>query len=183
MQKPLQPSHRDDVTARADAALSVMGSEIRKTREGHFKWSVKDFAERLSVTPSTVRRIESGDRGVSLPLLAEACWLLDCLPQLKDLIPATSMFPMPRKARNFAQRTPALLALSALGERISQLRKRRGWSKQRFAQIAAVTQNALAQIESGKSVRVGILAHICIAFDLAHEMGQICAHPRNPFVG
>lgn len=48
--------------------------------------SVKDFAERIGTSQSTVARLEKGDSGVSIGTLAMACLVLGEIDRISDLL-------------------------------------------------------------------------------------------------
>lgn len=48
--------------------------------------SVKDFAERIGASQSTVARLEKGDSGVSIGTLSMACLVLGEIDHISDLL-------------------------------------------------------------------------------------------------
>jgi hypothetical protein len=66
------------------AALEKLGADlaVARLRRGE---SLKTWAARLGVTVPTLLRLEAGDAGVSLGILATALWLVGRDGQLADL--------------------------------------------------------------------------------------------------
>ena len=65
----------------AQAALQKLGSRLRRARITR-KWTVAELAERMFVTPATVRRLEQGHPGTSLGVMATALHLFELTPDL-----------------------------------------------------------------------------------------------------
>lgn len=94
----------------ARRALQSMGANIKTARLKR-RISVKDFAERIGVSESTVIRLEKGDDGVSIGALAMACLVLGELERISDFLDAGS------------DDTGLLLDREALPKRIDRKRK------------------------------------------------------------
>jgi len=69
----------------ARRALVALGGNIRTARLKR-RISVKDFAERVGVSESTIGRLEKGDDGVSIGALAMACLVLGEIGRISDLL-------------------------------------------------------------------------------------------------
>ena len=69
----------------AQRALESLGINIRMARLKR-RISVKDFAERIGASQSTVARLEKGDNGVSIGTLAMACLVLGEIDRISDLL-------------------------------------------------------------------------------------------------
>lgn len=65
-------------------ALKQIGENISLARRAR-GWSQEDFAQRLDVSPSTVRRLESGFHGAALHTFLRALHLLGLLDDLVSL--------------------------------------------------------------------------------------------------
>ncbi len=94
----------------ARRALQSMGANVKTARLKR-RISVKDFAERIGVSESTVIRLEKGDNGVSIGALAMACLVLGELERISDFLDAGS------------DDTGLLLDREALPKRIDRKRK------------------------------------------------------------
>ena len=66
-------------------ALADLGNDIQLARRRR-RLRQKDFAEALSVSVDTVRRLEAGDPGLSIGTLCRACLALGHLEAMRDLI-------------------------------------------------------------------------------------------------
>ena len=71
----------------ARRALEALGENIKTARLKR-RISVKDFAERIGVSESTVARLEKGDDGVSIGTLAMACLVLGEIDRISDFLDA-----------------------------------------------------------------------------------------------
>jgi transcriptional regulator with XRE-family HTH domain len=71
----------------ARRALEALGANIKTARLKR-RISVKDFAERIGVSESTVARLEKGDNGVSIGTLAMACLVLGEIDRISDFLDA-----------------------------------------------------------------------------------------------
>lgn len=67
-----------------ERALKKIGSNISLARRAR-GWSQEDFAQRLDVSISTVRRLESGFHGAALHTFLRALHLLGLLEQIVQL--------------------------------------------------------------------------------------------------
>ena len=59
---------------------------------------------------------------------------------------------------------------NALGDRIREIRKRRGWTQPQLAEKAGVYTNGVPRLESGKNVSVSTLVDICWALGYCVEL-------------
>ena len=73
----------------ARRALEALGANIKTARLKR-RISVKGFAERISVSESTVARLEKGDDGVSIGTLAMACLVLGEIDRISNFLDAGS---------------------------------------------------------------------------------------------
>ncbi|GFE66535.1 hypothetical protein KIN_36090 [Litoreibacter roseus] len=71
----------------ARRSLEALGANIKTARLKR-RISVKDFAERIGVSESTVARLEKGDDGVSIGTLAMACLVLGEIDRISDFLDA-----------------------------------------------------------------------------------------------
>lgn len=94
----------------ARRALRALGANIRTGRLKR-RISVKDFAERMGVSESTISRLEKGDEGVSIGTLAMACLVLGEINRISDFLDPGS------------DDTGLLLDRQALPKRIGRKRK------------------------------------------------------------
>lgn len=69
----------------AERAIVTLGDNIKTARLKR-RISVKDFAERVGVSESTVMRLEKGDDGVSIGTLAMALLVLGEIDRMSDLL-------------------------------------------------------------------------------------------------
>lgn len=99
----------------ARRALEALGANIKTARLKR-RISVKGFAERISVSESTVARLEKGDDGVSIGTLAMACLVLGEIDRISNFLDAGS------------DDTGLLLDRESLPKRIDGKRKPRSWS-------------------------------------------------------
>lgn len=96
----------------ARRALEALGANIKTARLKR-RISMKDFAQRISVSESTIARLEKGDDGVSIGTLAMACLVLGEVDRVSGFLdPATDD-------------TGLLLDREALPKRIGRKRKMR----------------------------------------------------------
>lgn len=94
----------------ARRALVALGANIRTARLKR-RISVKEFAERVGVSESTIGRLEKGDDGVSIGTLAMACLVLGEIGRISDFLDPGS------------DETGLLLDRQALPKRIGRKRK------------------------------------------------------------
>lgn len=94
----------------ARRALEALGVNIKTARLKR-RISVKDFAERIGVSESTVARLEKGDDGVSIGTLAMACLVLGEIDRISEFLDPGS------------DDTGLLLDRDALPKRIDRKRK------------------------------------------------------------
>ena len=73
----------------ANRALGALGANI-KTARSKRRIAVKEFAERIGVSQSTVIRLEKGDSGVSLGTLAMACLVLGEIERISSFLDSGS---------------------------------------------------------------------------------------------
>ncbi len=102
---------------KAKSALERLGQDIRyaRLRRGI---TVADLAVRAGTSPSSVARLERGDRGVAIGTLADVLVMLGLLERLADLIDirkddlglALTVEHGPRRGRSFAARLRRLKA-------------------------------------------------------------------------
>ncbi|KJS25300.1 MAG: hypothetical protein VR75_11720 [Hyphomonadaceae bacterium BRH_c29] len=69
----------------ARRALKSLGANLKTARLKR-RISLKDFAERIGVSESTLIRLEKGDEGVSIGALTMACLVLGELSRISDLL-------------------------------------------------------------------------------------------------
>lgn len=69
----------------AERAIKTLGDNIRTARLKR-RIAVKDFAERVGASESTVMRLEKGDDGVSIGTIAMALLVLGEIDRLSDLL-------------------------------------------------------------------------------------------------
>lgn len=96
----------------ARRALEALGANIKTARLKR-RISMKDFAQRVSVSESTVARLEKGDDGVGIGTLAMACLVLGEVDQVARFLDPAS------------DDTGLLLDREALPKRIGRKRKMR----------------------------------------------------------
>ena len=96
----------------ARRALEALGANIKTARLKR-RISMKDFAQRVSVSESTVARLEKGDDGVSMGTLAMACLVLGEVDRVARFLDPAS------------DDTGLLLDREALPKRIGRKRKMR----------------------------------------------------------
>ncbi len=96
----------------ARRALEALGANIKTARLKR-RISMKDFAQRISVSESTVARLEKGDDGVSIGTLAMACLVLGEVDRVSGFLDPAS------------DDTGLLLDREALPKRIGRKRKMR----------------------------------------------------------
>lgn len=96
----------------ARRALEALGANIKTARLKR-RISMKDFAQRVSVSESTVARLEKGDDGVSIGTLAMACLVLGEVDRVARFLDPAS------------DDTGLLLDREALPKRIGRKRKMR----------------------------------------------------------
>lgn len=94
----------------ARRALAALGANVKTARLKR-RISVKDFAERMGVSESTISRLEKGDDGVSIGTLAMACLVLGEIGRISDFLDPGS------------DDTGLLLDRQALPKRIDRKRK------------------------------------------------------------
>lgn len=73
----------------ARRAIVALGANIKTARLKR-RISVKDFAERASVSEGTIIRLEKGDDGVSIGTLAMACLVLGEIERVSNLLDPSS---------------------------------------------------------------------------------------------
>lgn len=69
----------------ARRALEALGTNIKTARLKR-RISVRDFAERVGVSESTVMRLEKGDDGVGIGTLAMACLVLGEIERISEFL-------------------------------------------------------------------------------------------------
>lgn len=69
----------------ARRALEALGTNIKTARLKR-RISVRDFAERVGVSESTVMRLEKGDDGVGIGTLAMACLVLGEIDRISEFL-------------------------------------------------------------------------------------------------
>ncbi len=69
----------------AERAIKTLGDNIRTARLKR-RIAIKDFAERVGASESTVMRLEKGDDGVSIGTIAMALLVLGEIDRLSDLL-------------------------------------------------------------------------------------------------
>ena len=67
-------------SAQVESALPEWGRSLAAARKRR-RWSQKNFANRLGVSISTIKRLEEGNSGVGIGVFASALWLLGLLDQ------------------------------------------------------------------------------------------------------
>jgi len=72
---------------KAQRALEALGANIKTSRLKR-RISVKDFADRIGASESTVSRLEKGDGGVSISTLAMACLVLGEIDRITNFLDA-----------------------------------------------------------------------------------------------
>lgn len=83
---PKSSAHHDWLPPQAVAALRTLGEHLALARRRR-RESLRAWSQRLGVSVSTVRRLESGDPGVGMGVYAAALWLVgrsDALALLAD---------------------------------------------------------------------------------------------------
>ena len=73
------------ISPRAQRALESLGANLKTARLKR-RISVKDFAERIGVSESTLSRLERGDEGVSVGALTMACLVLGELDRISAFL-------------------------------------------------------------------------------------------------
>lgn len=163
-------------TERIRLSLGVMGARIAEARRRYRGLSAKQFAERLEVSPASVKRLEDGSDGISTGLLAKACYELDCLPRVAGILPAASQ-PFPRSLDRRYD-TAAERVLADLGHRVFARRTVHGQSRAVFARLADVSVNGLARLERGDpGIRLRILAGVCDQWERLDGLERLCMLP------
>lgn len=92
-------------------ALARLGQDIRNARLRR-GIAVADLAARAGTSPSSITRLEKGDRGVAIGTLADVLVALGLIERLADLIDvrkddlglALAAEQLPRRGRTFANR-------------------------------------------------------------------------------
>ena len=69
----------------ARKALETLGADIKTARIKR-RFSIKDFAERIGMSESTVIRLEKGHEGVSIGTLTMACLVLGELDRISNFL-------------------------------------------------------------------------------------------------
>ena len=69
----------------ARRALETLGANIKTARLKR-RISVRDFAERVGASESTIMRLEKGDEGVGIGTLAMACLVLGEIDQISEFL-------------------------------------------------------------------------------------------------
>lgn len=72
-------------TLNARKALEALGADIKTARIKR-RISIKDFAERIGMSESTVIRLEKGHEGVSIGTLAMACLVLGEIDRISSFL-------------------------------------------------------------------------------------------------
>lgn len=96
---------------KANPALERLGQDIRNARLRR-GIAVADLAMRADTSPSSIARLEKGDRGVAIGTLADVLVALGLVERLADLIDirkdelglALAAEQLPRRGRAFASR-------------------------------------------------------------------------------
>lgn len=96
---------------KAGPALARLGQDLRNARLRR-GIAVADLAVRAGTSPSSVTRLEKGDRGVAIGTLADVLIALGLIERLADLIDirkddlglALAAEQLPRRGRTFASR-------------------------------------------------------------------------------
>jgi len=94
----------------AQRALNTLGADLKTARKKR-RMSVNGFADRMSVSESTLIRLEKGDAGVSIGALAMACLVLGEINRVSEFLDPGS------------DDTGLLLERDALPKRIDEKRK------------------------------------------------------------
>ena len=79
-----QKDSRECLPVQMQEQLRRLGDNLRTARKRR-RISMEDMAERMSVNRSTLARLEKGEPGVSLSVLAEALWVLNLQNDLTAL--------------------------------------------------------------------------------------------------
>lgn len=98
---------------KAKPALERLGQDIRNARLRR-GIAVADLAVRADTSPSSIARLEKGDRGVAIGTLADVLVALGLVERLADLIDirkdelglALATEQLPRRGHAFASRLP-----------------------------------------------------------------------------
>lgn len=73
------------IPPKVENALLRLGENISIARKRR-QWTIKEMAERIFVSRQTLSRLEHGDSGITLSVLASALWILGMENQLYTLI-------------------------------------------------------------------------------------------------
>lgn len=73
----------------ARRALETLGANIKTARLKR-RISVRDFAERVGASESTIMRLEKGDEGVGIGTLAMACLVLGEIDRISEFLDSGS---------------------------------------------------------------------------------------------
>ena len=77
------------LTPKAKAAISCLGQDVKIARKKR-RISQRDFAAKMGVSLSTVQRLESGDPGISVGVLAMAFIALGNLHRFTEVLDVAS---------------------------------------------------------------------------------------------
>jgi transcriptional regulator with XRE-family HTH domain len=91
-------------------AVRLLGSRVRQARREH-RWTVEELAERVGVSPVTIRKVEKGDLTVALGTAFEAA----------ALVGVALFHPDPVRWRLEAEYATARLAVLPAAVRSSQV--------------------------------------------------------------
>lgn len=111
--------------AAAQAALRRLGENLAIARVRR-RESQRTWARRLGVSVPTLIRLERGDPGVGLGILATALWLLGRVDALADTAdPAADRGALEREVRGAVERR-AVRSAASVEARLSRRRRRTG---------------------------------------------------------
>ena len=163
--------------AQVRASLQILGRAIAAAREEQFELAPDEFAKRLGVSPSTIRRIEEGNDGITTGLLTKVCYELDCLAHVRELIP-TGGWHFPRRATAPGGHSVAESSLATVGHRIYINRAGRGYRRAVFAKTAGISADALTRLERGDpTVRLRVMANVCQRLGRLSWLERVCDKP------
>ena len=95
--------------AAATKAITLLGRDVATARKRR-RIPQRLFAERMMVSPDTVQRLERGDPGVSLGVVATALWALGFVDRMASLVsPGADMVGTTEETKRLPRRvrTPA----------------------------------------------------------------------------
>jgi transcriptional regulator with XRE-family HTH domain len=81
---PAKPQALESLPPAVDQALKALGERLAIARKRR-RQSQRAWAQRLGVSVPTLIRLEQGDPGVSIGIVASALWLVGRLQALPDL--------------------------------------------------------------------------------------------------